>query len=116
MKRTCSERLFKSYIDIRDNSLIHELYLRHRVELKEYFKRYCHDEALAEDTVQNVFIRIQGYEGPCPAVFFHWLARIGHNILRDEYRKESLDDWETEGIEVQHENFRLLLIEPFPVH
>lgn len=76
------------------------LYARHRGALFRYCLRHCAGRSTAEETFQDVWMRVVGarqrYEPR--AKFSTWLYRIAHNRVIDRYRADnpgrfqSLDD------------------------
>ena len=78
------------------------LYARHKGALFRYCLRHCRERATAEETFQDVWMRVIGarerYEPR--AKFTTWLYRIAHNRVIDRYRSDnpgrtrSLDDEE----------------------
>lgn len=76
------------------------LYARHKGALYRYCLRHCRERAAAEETFQDVWMRVIGardrYEPR--AKFTTWLYRIAHNRVIDHYRGtnpgrlRSLDD------------------------
>jgi RNA polymerase sigma-70 factor (ECF subfamily) len=76
------------------------LYARHKDALFRYCLRHCRERGSAEETFQDVWMRVIGsrrrYEAR--AKFTTWLYRIAHNRVIDGYRSsqsnpiQSLDD------------------------
>lgn len=76
------------------------LYSRHKDALFRYCLRHCRERGAAEETFQDVWMRVIGsrarYEAR--AKFTTWLYRIAHNRVIDGYRSarpgqvQSLDD------------------------
>ncbi len=81
------------------------LYARHKGALFRYCLRHCRERSTAEETFQDVWMRVIGarqrYEPR--AKFSTWLYRIAHNRIIDRYRSDnpgrfqSLDDNEDIG-------------------
>lgn len=79
------------------------LYSRHKDALFRYCLRHCRERGAAEETFQDVWMRVIGarrrYEAR--AKFTTWLYRIAHNRVVDGYRSnhsatvQSLDDDES---------------------
>ena len=67
-----------------------ELYARHRAPLFRYCLRHCRERGVAEETFQDVWVRVVGarhrYEPK--AKFTTWLYRIAHNRVIDGYRAD----------------------------
>lgn len=82
------------------------LYARHKGALFRYCLRHCRERSTAEETFQDVWMRVIGarqrYEPR--AKFATWLYRIAHNRVIDRYRSDnpgkfqSLDDNEDIGV------------------
>ncbi len=66
------------------------LYSRHKGGLFRYCLRHCRERGAAEETFQDVWIRVIGarerYEPK--AKFTTWLYRIAHNRVIDHYRSD----------------------------
>jgi RNA polymerase sigma-70 factor (ECF subfamily) len=64
---------------------------RHRDAVRRFLLRLVRDEALAEDLVQEVFLRAQRTRSPHRggASERSWLCAIGLNLVRDHYRASS---------------------------
>jgi RNA polymerase sigma-70 factor (ECF subfamily) len=72
-------------------------------DLRQYIRRRVADEHLAEDLLQEVFLRIHRHlpELRAPERLAAWVYRIARNVVRDHYRKfgarpVSLDEMEVE--------------------
>lgn len=67
------------------------LYGRHKGALFRYCLRHCRERATAEETFQDVWLRVIGardrYEPR--AKFTTWLYRIAHNRVIDRYRSDN---------------------------
>ncbi|RXJ74140.1 RNA polymerase subunit sigma-24 [Veronia nyctiphanis] len=74
-----------------DSAAFTELYQRHKAPLYRYFLRQISSSARAEELYQETWIRVvdnrQRYQSS--AKFTTWVYKIAHNLLVDEYRKES---------------------------
>lgn len=76
------------------------LYSRHKDALFRYCLRHCRERGTAEETFQDVWMRVIGARGryEARAKFTTWLYRIAHNRVIDKYRSNpsapilSLDD------------------------
>lgn len=67
-----------------------ELYKRHSQKLFGFFfKMLWGNKALAEDSVQEVFLKVIRYKGNYDAArnFSTWLYTIAYNVCKNEYRK-----------------------------
>jgi len=93
------ERLMLNYRD-GDVEAFKVLYARHKGALYRYCLRHCAGRSTAEETFQDVWMRVIGarqrYQPQ--AKFSTWLYRIAHNRVIDRYRADnpgrfqSLDD------------------------
>jgi len=67
------------------------LYARHKGALFRYCLRHCRQRSVAEETFQDVWMRVIGarerYEAR--AKFTTWLYRIAHNRVIDGYRSDN---------------------------
>ena len=67
------------------------LYARHKGGLYRYCLRHCRERSVAEETFQDVWMRVIGardrYEPR--AKFTTWLYRIAHNRVIDRYRADN---------------------------
>jgi RNA polymerase sigma-70 factor (ECF subfamily) len=96
---TSDEALMLRYRD-GDATAFDLLYVRHKGALFRYCLRHCRGRSTAEETFQDVWMRVIGarqrYEPR--AKFTTWLYRIAHNRIIDRYRSDnpgsfqSLDD------------------------
>lgn len=76
------------------------LYARHKGALFRYCLRHCRSRSTAEETFQDVWMRVIGARQRYQrrAMFTTWLYRIAHNRIIDGYRSDnsgkfqSLDD------------------------
>ena len=93
------ERLMLNYRD-GDADAFEVLYARHKGALYRYCLRHCAGRSTAEETFQDVWMRVIGARQRYRprAKFSTWLYRIAHNRVIDRYRAEnpgrfqSLDD------------------------
>lgn len=71
-----------------DDQAFRDLVERHRRPLLNFFWRRCYDRALAEDCVQEVFLRLVRHRGKWrpDAKFTTYLYRIAENYWIDRYR------------------------------
>lgn len=70
-----------------------ELYKRHAQKLFGFFyKMLWGNKALAEDSVQEVFLKVIRYKGNYDAArnFSTWLYTIAYNVCKNEYRKNEM--------------------------
>lgn len=66
-----------------------ELYRRHRVELLAFLVRYLRDAALAEDVLQETFVRVHAnLDAAPPCSFRAWVHRVARNVATDALRRE----------------------------
>lgn len=78
------------------NEAFDTLLLRHKDRLFGYILTNVHDEDLANDIFQEtffkaiVFLRKGRYEDN--EKFYVWLARIAHNVMIDQFRKQQTQD------------------------
>ena len=80
------------------------LYARHKGALFRYCLRHCRQRSIAEETFQDVWMRVIGARQryQARAKFTTWLYRIAHNRIIDGYRSDqsgrvqSLDGDESE--------------------
>lgn len=80
------------------------LYARHKGALFRYCLRHCRQRGVAEETFQDVWMRVINARGryEARAKFTTWLYRIAHNRVIDGYRSDnsgriqSLDSDESE--------------------
>lgn len=72
-----------------DEAVFHELYHRTARPLRAYLLRSCGDPALADDLLQETFLRMlrSGFDGDNDDHRRRYLYRIGTNLLRDHFRK-----------------------------
>ncbi|MDD2287655.1 MAG: RNA polymerase sigma factor [Bacteroidales bacterium] len=84
--------LVRDYIQGNKRSF-EELVLRHQQKVFNYILSYVKDKALADDLLQDTFIKIVNTlkngtyrdEGK----FIQWVMRIAHNIVIDHFRKDN---------------------------
>lgn len=86
---------------------LNDLFLKHRLSVYRTSLRYTHDEAVAEDLTQMVFVKVmenlKKFEGKSDP--FTWIYRITVNeclhYLRGKNRETRLEDWD------EHESLKL---------
>jgi RNA polymerase sigma-70 factor (ECF subfamily) len=87
---TSDEALMLQYRD-GDATAFDLLYARHKGALFRYCLRHCRERSTAEETFQDVWMRVIGarrrYEPR--AKFTTWLYRIAHNRVIDGYRSDN---------------------------
>lgn len=70
-----------------------ELYTLYADKLYRFILFRVSDEALAEDLVAEVFLRvlkrIDTFEGKTVAAFSAWLYRVARNLVTDQYRRHA---------------------------
>lgn len=73
------------------DSAFDTLVFRYHKPLYGYLYRLVQDEKLAEDMVQDTFMKIyqQGKKGVVPDSFKSWMYKIATNICKDYWRKAS---------------------------
>lgn len=71
------------------DSAFDTLIFRYHKPLFGYVYRLLHDEKLAEDIVQETFLKIyqQGQKGVVPNQFKPWMYKIATNLCKDYWRK-----------------------------
>jgi len=87
-----------------DGNAFDLLYARHKGALFRYCLRHCRQRSVAEETFQDVWMRVINARGryEARAKFTTWLYRIAHNRVIDGYRSDnsgriqSLDSDESE--------------------
>jgi RNA polymerase sigma-70 factor (ECF subfamily) len=88
-EETSDEALMLEYRDGNADAF-ETLYSRHKGGLFRYCLRHCRERGAAEETFQDVWIRVIGarerYEPK--AKFTTWLYRIAHNRVIDHYRSD----------------------------
>lgn len=67
------------------------LYARHKGALFRYCLRHCRQRSIAEETFQDVWMRVIGARQryQARAKFTTWLYRIAHNRIIDGYRSDN---------------------------
>jgi RNA polymerase sigma factor (sigma-70 family) len=75
-----------------DQRAFNQLVLRYQSPLRSCIRRWCQDEALADDLAQETFIKaynaLSTFRGD--AKFSTWLYRIAFNVSMSEQRKRGL--------------------------
>ena len=73
-----------------DASAFEELYMRHKAPVFRYMLKLCHNEAVAEELFQEVWMKLinarENYV--VSAKFTTYLYRLAHNHFIDYYRKQ----------------------------
>lgn len=101
-EESSDETLMLQYRD-GDADAFDQLYARHKGALFRYCLRHCRQRSSAEETFQDVWMRVIGarLRYRPQAKFTTWLYRIAHNRVVDGYRSDksgaiqSLDDDES---------------------
>lgn len=72
-----------------------------RLQIRSFLLRRVRDEALADDLLQETFIRIhRGLESiRIPGRVLPWLLRVARNVISDHYRQHSFDGKEFEPVD-----------------
>lgn len=68
---------------------VEEIFRSHADALFRYLARYCGDPHLAQDAVQETFVRLQETPPAHAGAVRSWLFRTGTNVVRDRLRVES---------------------------
>lgn len=68
---------------------VEEIFRAHGEALFRYLARYCGDGELAQDAVQETFVRLQETPPADADAVRGWLFRTGTNVVRDRLRVES---------------------------
>ncbi len=78
-------------LSLGNDSALDTLVFRYHKPLYGYVYRLLKDEKLAEDIVQDTFMKIyqQGQKGYIPDSFKPWMYKIATNCCRDYWRKAS---------------------------
>ncbi len=89
------EQLVRKYID-GNNKAFDTLLHRHKSKLFSYIMRIVKDKDLADDIVQETFVKIimtlrQGRYIES-GKFSAWLSRIAHNLIIDHFRQEKAEN------------------------
>ncbi len=67
-----------------------DLYRRHRAALLAFLTRYLRDATLAEDVLQETFVRVHAnLDAAPPCSFRAWVHRVARNVANDALRRES---------------------------
>lgn len=72
-----------------DREALGQLADRYYPSLLAFAVRVTGQAQLAEDLVQETFVRLLKYRGDAPATFRPWLFRIAHNLICDHFRSAS---------------------------
>lgn len=66
-----------------------DLYRRHRAGLLSFLVRYLRDATLAEDVLQETFVRVHAHLDAAPPCSFRaWVHRVARNVATDLLRRE----------------------------
>ncbi|NJK89064.1 MAG: RNA polymerase sigma factor [Myxococcales bacterium] len=77
-----------AFVQSRDRALFDRLFVRHRIRVVQYVRRFVRDPARAEELAQDVFVRVyttKKYVADRP--FRAWLYRVATNVCLNETRK-----------------------------
>lgn len=67
-----------------------DLYRRHRADLLAFLVRYLRDATLAEDVLQETFVRVHAnLDAAPPCSFRAWVHRVARNVATDALRRET---------------------------
>jgi RNA polymerase sigma-70 factor (ECF subfamily) len=82
---------YMSQLSFGNNSALDALVFRYHKPLFGYVYRLLQDEKLAEDIVQETFLKIyqQGKKGYVPDQFKPWMYKIATNSCKDYWKKAS---------------------------
>lgn len=84
--------LIRRTVEENNQRAFSSLVLRYQSPLRNCIRRWCNDEALADDLAQETFIKaykaLPTFRGD--AKFSTWLYRIGFNVTMSEKRKRGL--------------------------
>lgn len=82
------ETLMLQVLD-KDKAAFQQLVKRWKTPLVNYFYRQLHDQEIAEDLTQEVFIRVwKAAKYEVKAKFSTWLYRLAYHLLVDHYRQQ----------------------------
>ena len=75
-----------------DTVAFEQLYTRHKGPVYRYILKLCHNEAIAEELYQEVWMKlIKARENyVASAKFTTWLYKLAHNQFIDHYRKQNI--------------------------
>lgn len=72
-----------------DRAALAELITRYHGPLLRFLYRMTNDDQIAEDIVQDTFVRLMTYEGKAPGRFRPWTFAIARNLTYDIFRSAS---------------------------
>jgi RNA polymerase sigma-70 factor, ECF subfamily len=88
-----------------DRQALATLAERYHGPLYKFLMRITGQAQLAEDLVQEAFIRMLSFRGAPPERFRPWAYQIAHNLVRDHFRsavvRKEIKSWLTEDSEVE---------------
>lgn len=73
-----------------DRQALADLAERYYAPLLAFLTRLTGQPQIAEDLVQESFIRMLQYRGPAPSTFRPWAYRIAHNLANDHFRSSKV--------------------------
>lgn len=84
-----------------DHQALYELLQRYHKPLYQFLCRFTGEEQLAEDIVQDVFVRLMTHQNHSPMQLKAWLYAVARNLARDHfrsarYRYEQAADFDTD--------------------
>lgn len=108
-----SDEELMSLVQLGDSKAMTELYRRYSSKLLRYFYRMLYrKEAMAQDFLHDLFLRLieRGEQFKAGHRFSTWLYSIAHNMCKNEYRRQSLREFQNEDViervsEDLHEHF-----------
>ena len=76
------------------NLLTEQVWKDFRLQVRRFLLHRVRDEALADDLLQETFIRIHRGLGSVrdPSRIMPWLSSVARNVVTDHYRRESLNN------------------------
>ena len=95
------EELMLAYA-VGDTAAFESLYLKHKGPVYRYMLKLCHNEAVAEELYQEVWMKLikarENYQ--MKAKFTTYLYKLAHNQFIDHYRKQNVRIVEDQSIKV----------------
>lgn len=94
------------YEVLRDDELFSELVTRYQNRLLNFVYRFVHDYDMAEDIVQETFLRVyrKRYDYKAIAHFSTWIFTIAGNLAKSEIRRRKR--WKFQSLDAAPENDR----------
>ena len=82
-----------------DEAALRTLIDRHREALFGFLYRMTNDRAIAEDLLQETFMRLVTHRGKSPDRFRAWLYTIAANLARDHFRSAHVRHTSTDALD-----------------